>query len=143
MIEPHTFSSDYYRPSSCLMCVHPRNHPIHSKPAVENHREPGEFGEGATVRRAEPATDRQIELMKDFWSYYGAPPHKRELDTRLLKADFSSLIARLEIAEAALRKIAAYDDAAANAYLRATGSYGAFDEPGAVELARGISEGNK
>lgn len=110
-------------------------------PLAENYREPGEFGEGATVRRAEQATDRQIELMKDFWSYYGAPPHKREMDTRLLKKDFLSLIARLDAAEAALRKIAAYDDAAANAYLRATGSYRCFDEPGAVEMARGVLEG--
>jgi hypothetical protein len=36
----------------------------------------------------------------------------------------------------ALTKIAAYDDAAASAYLRATGSYAHFDEPKAVEIAR-------
>jgi hypothetical protein len=42
---------------------------------------------------------------------------------------------------AALKKIAAYDDAAASAYLRATGSYASFDEPGSVEIARTALEG--
>lgn len=41
----------------------------------------------------------------------------------------------------ALAKIAAYDDAAASAYLRATGSYRHFDEPGSVEIARTALEG--
>jgi hypothetical protein len=36
----------------------------------------------------------------------------------------------------ALREIAAFDDRGANEHLAKTGSYGAFDEPGAVETAR-------
>jgi hypothetical protein len=28
----HDFASDWYRPSSCMCCVHPRNHPVHAKP---------------------------------------------------------------------------------------------------------------
>lgn len=37
---------------------------------------------------------------------------------------------------AALTEIAAYSDDRANDRLRLVGSYGAFDEPGAVETAR-------
>jgi hypothetical protein len=44
-------------------------------------------------------------------------------------------------AKEALKKIAAYDDAAASAYLRATGSYASFDEPKSVEIARTALEG--
>jgi len=50
----------------------------------------------------QPATDKQIELMRDFWSHYGQPPHKRELNATLLKKDFLSLIARLERADPAV-----------------------------------------
>jgi hypothetical protein len=38
--------------------------------------------------------------------------------------------------EAALREIAAYDDTGANERLAKTGSYGSFDEPGSVQIAR-------
>lgn len=116
----------------------------------ENYRELGEFGEGATDRRAEPArapaaylvekldgTKRSIiDALKydptkpDFW-----------LDAEV-QATYRVIPLYAE-AEAVLRKIAAYDDAAADAYLRATGSYRCFNEPKAVELARHVLEGDK
>ena len=42
----------------------------------------------------------------------------------------------IERLRAVLTKIAAYDDGLASDRLGSTGSYGAFDEPGAVEAAR-------
>lgn len=36
----------------------------------------------------------------------------------------------------ALEEIAAFNDRAANAYLKQTGSYSLFDEPGSVQIAR-------
>ena len=36
----------------------------------------------------------------------------------------------------ALEQIASYDDVSACAHLRMTGSYGGFDEPGSVKIAR-------
>jgi hypothetical protein len=138
----------------------------------ENYREPGEFGEGATVRQVEPVIGWNAHcdnLMKII--------SKLELEVSNLKQDRYRLglaitggedapglidslptdqlveiardnvarhmgdIDRLVALEDALRKIAAYDDAAANAYLRATGNYRCFDEPGAVEMARGVLEG--
>jgi len=45
-------------------------------------------------------------------------------------------IARIQKLEAALTKIADFDDVGANAYLAASGSYGRFDEPGSVCTAR-------
>lgn len=147
---------------------------------IENYREPGEFGEGVTVRRAEPAIDYRTcgtaELAAanpNVMSYVT----EREAEIERLKLDRYELayaitggedapglldslptdqlieiardnaarhmgdIDRLVAFEATLRKIAVYDDAAANAYLRATGEYSAFDEPGAVEMARGALEG--
>lgn len=149
----------------------------------ENYREPGEFGEGATVRRVEPADilETYIELnMSNYDQYdvdrqnawaidaYGeierlkqdryrlayaitggedAPGLLDSLSTDQLVeiardnvARHMGYIDRLVALEETLRKIAAYDDAA-NAYLRATGEYSAFDEPGAVEMARGVLEG--
>lgn len=150
----------------------------------DNYREPGEFGEGATVRRAEPAfdyrtcgvaelaaanpnvmsyikdRDAEVNRLRELTSYlvtvggghvvYGSTEAIRRVQDFILldskhpveKEDVRRSLARsLQTAEEALRKIAAYDDAAANAYLRATGSYRCFDEPGAVELARGVLEG--
>lgn len=43
----------------------------------------------------------------------------------------------------ALTEIAAFDDTAASAYFAQTGSYSAFDEPGAVILARAALSGRK
>lgn len=43
-----------------------------------------------------PATDDQIEMMKEFWSSYGGAPHIRTMNATLLKRDFLSLIARIE-----------------------------------------------
>lgn len=123
----------------------------------ENYRKPGEFGEGATVRRAEPVTDKDAEIerlkARVEWLELEAEGHdnaKRDLAARLGCADeprwkwmglaVLRLEQRLAAQEATLRTIAAYDDAAANAYLRATGSYRGFDEPGAVEMARGVLE---
>ena len=42
----------------------------------------------------------------------------------------------LDAMEKALREIAAFDDVGANRYLDDCGSYGKFDEPGAVRIAR-------
>lgn len=47
-----------------------------------------------------------------------------------------ALEARLARAEGALRKIACFDDVAANERLAKTGSYGSFDEPNSVRIAR-------
>jgi hypothetical protein len=91
-------------------------------PTYENYREPGEFGEGATVRRIDTV---------EYWT--------NRANEAVIAAN--ALQVRLDQAEAVLHKIAAYDDAAANAYLRATGSYRCFDEPGAVEMARVVLEG--
>lgn len=147
-----------------------------------NYREPGEFGEGATVRRAEPTIDYRVcgtaELAAanpNVMSYVKEREDEIErLQTENASLRHSSLVARLsheqlnrfiqlfdragfkghqvdtqakmaveelERLREALRKIAAYDDAAADAYLRATGSYRCFDEPKAVEMARGVLEG--
>lgn len=146
----------------------------------ENYREPGEFGEGATVRRAEPAIDYrtcgtaelaaanpnimnyvkeredEIERLKQdryrlAYAITGGEDAPGLLDS--LPTDQLVEIARDNVArhvgdidrlvalEETLREIAAYDDAAANAYLRATGSYRCFDEPKAVEMARAVLEG--
>jgi len=48
---------------------------------------------------------------------------------------------RIEALEAALQRIAAYDDKLANDRLLETGSYGSFDEPGSVQVARRALEG--
>ena len=40
----------------------------------------------------------------------------------------------------ALTRIATYGDEGANARLKSTGSYGAFDEPGSVQIAREVLE---
>jgi hypothetical protein len=97
----------------------------------ENYREPGEFGEGATVRRAEAADAKRYKAVAEL--------HAEAIAG--LSADALEMQARIDALEEALRKIAAYDDAGANAYLRATGSYRCFDEPKAVELARVVLEG--
>lgn len=47
---------------------------------------------------------------------------------------------RLQELVAALTEIAAFGDEGAEAHLKATGSYGRFDEPGAVKIARNILE---
>lgn len=44
--------------------------------------------------------------------------------------------AGLRVAVAALTRIAALDDDGANQHLETTGSYGRFDEPGSVQVAR-------
>lgn len=128
----------------------------------ENYREPGEFGEGATVRRAEPAAvldkDAEIERLQTenaslrHSSLVARLSHEqlnrfiRLFDGAGFKGHQVDVQAKMAVEEIerlreALRKIAAYDDAAANAYLRATGSYSTFDEPGSVEMARGVLEG--
>lgn len=142
----------------------------------ENYREPGEFGEGATVRRAEPTHYRDREptrpivgienrTAKEVFDIMCARIHAFNAQIKAehaceiadmamrfravnverlsesLGADIFAMREKMDALEAALRKIAAYDDAAANAYLRATGSYRCFDEPGAVEMARGVLEG--
>lgn len=48
---------------------------------------------------------------------------------------------RIEKLEAGLTKIACFDDVGANDYLKAHGSYGRFDEPGSVEIARKTLKG--
>jgi hypothetical protein len=45
---------------------------------------------------------------------------------------------RINDLESALRKIACFDDKQGNEHLENTGSYGAFDEPYAVEIARKV-----
>lgn len=50
--------------------------------------------------------------------------------------DIEALERSVQIALQALMEIAAYGDARANEHLRATGSYGRFDEPHAVQKAR-------
>lgn len=120
----------------------------------ENYQEPGDFGEGATVRRAEPPMAWAYEYhdFGDVWTRHvilnnpdgtANPPTKHDGSTvRNVRPLFASSRAVADNAqEATLRKIAAYDDAAANAYLRATGSYRCFDEAHAVELARAVLEG--
>lgn len=105
----------------------------------ENYREPGEFGEGATVRRAEPVgtvTTQEFTLKAMAVNYLNG--HSWD---HLDSAACALAAAEINMLRETLRKIAAYDDAAANAYLRATGSYRCFDEPGAVEMARGVLEG--
>lgn len=47
-----------------------------------------------------------------------------------------SLAEEAEKLREALRKIAAFDDVGASAYLKNHGSYGMFDEPGSVRIAR-------
>lgn len=47
---------------------------------------------------------------------------------------------RIERLEGALREIAAFDDGSASEHLKRTGSYGCFDEPGAVRAARAALE---
>ncbi len=122
----------------------------------ENYREPGEFGEGATVRRAEPGLkwngweNEEKLTVEQAWQILVETPDvtspEEYPDHALITMDqLGSFMARAgaptSAYEDALRKIAAYDDAAANAYLRATGSYRGFDEPGAVEMARVVLEG--
>lgn len=107
--------------------------PMPGSPHHKNHREPGEFGEGATVRRAEPDVAAKLLEMASVTT--------SGLYSR--RATLTRAADEIERLREALRKIAAYDDAAANAYLRATGSYRCFDEPGAVEMARGVLEENK
>ena len=51
-------------------------------------------------------------------------------------AALESQAKRIAELEAALRYIAAFDDAAASAHLERTGIYSAFDEPGSVAIAR-------
>lgn len=46
------------------------------------------------------------------------------------------LINKVWAYEDVLKRIACLDDELANRYLEATGSFGAFDEPGSVEMAR-------
>lgn len=43
---------------------------------------------------------------------------------------------QISILAEALNRIACYDDTGANARLTATGSYGSFDEPASVQIAR-------
>lgn len=122
------------------------------KGAYENYREPGEFGEGATVRRVELEAD-DWRLGKALAGYETVMDGSNEVILRFLSENefrffteaMSAGVVGVGLSSVqyveALRKIAAYDDAAANAYLRATGSYRCFDEPGAVELARGVLDG--
>lgn len=49
---------------------------------------------------------------------------------------FSDAADEIERLRAALTKIAAYDDKGASMLLAQTGSYGQFDEPGSVSIAR-------
>lgn len=49
---------------------------------------------------------------------------------------YLSAATRVAELEAGLTKIAALDDVGANDYLKARGSYGRFDEPGSVQIAR-------
>ena len=55
--------------------------------------------------------------------------------------DALDALARVQALERALTKIAAFDDAGACDFLDKTGSYAAFDEPGAVETARAALKG--
>lgn len=50
--------------------------------------------------------------------------------------NYDEAMARIARLETALRQIASFDDAGANERLAATGSYGRFDEPGSVQIAR-------
>jgi hypothetical protein len=50
----------------------------------------------------EPATERQIELMRKFWEETPDQPAQRPLTVKLLKRDFLSLIAKIELLEAEL-----------------------------------------
>lgn len=66
-----------------------------------------------------------------------------EKETLFTQLEFDEMRQRAEAAAAerdtlreALTKIACYGDTGANNRLEATGSYGMFDEPGSVELAR-------
>ena len=47
-------------------------------------------------------------------------------------------MSELDRFRAALTEIAKYDDEGANARLSISGSYGSFDEPGAVQTAREV-----
>jgi hypothetical protein len=70
-------------------------------------------------------TDRMIDEQAN--GYGDEPEGPSELD--LVYEELSAL-------KAALKSIAAFDDDYANRRLRDTGSYGYFDEPGSVQVAR-------
>lgn len=53
-----------------------------------------------------------------------------------IAADFREALATIDRYEKVLTDLACYDDKWANEHLKASGSYGGFDEPGAVQAAR-------
>lgn len=59
-----------------------------------------------------------------------------ERNTAPLNATIASQAAQIAGLEAALTRIAAFDDEGGNELLAAQGSYSRFDEPGAVQVAR-------
>lgn len=67
------------------------------------------------------------------------PPHPGTspgFTTGMVIGDANDAADEIERLREALKKIAAYDDHLAQKHLEETGSYGAFDEPGSVGMAR-------
>lgn len=67
---------------------------------------------------------------------YGAFRQSEGAPDRAIRRANARLIAAAPNLYEALKKIAAFDDEQGNAYLKAHGSYGGFDEPGSVQIAR-------
>ena len=82
-------------------------------------------------------TTEQINAM-GLYGPTGQARHIQMDDDTLFILKESHLEANADIARlrGALERIACYDDTGGNAALESRGGYGAFDEPGSVEIAR-------
>lgn len=97
----------------------------------------------AALKRAEEAEDELRALRKT--EHYQLSETKRELlaAQRRIDVEVTRQIEQRKVSdsriaelEGALREIACFDDVRADEVLQRTGSYGSFDEPGSVQVAR-------
>lgn len=70
------------------------------------------------------------------WEKIAQPENLSAAEWSNLTNQIIDMADRLTRYEAALREIGAYTDTHAQNHLYRTGSYGSFDEPGSVEIAR-------
>lgn len=93
--------------------------------------QPEEYWTGICVQRARVLPDGKLAGM-EMRANFLVPPGAG----RYVHGATVALAIHAPALREALKKIAAYDDEGANQHLERTGSYGRFDEPGAVQVAR-------
>ena len=85
----------------------------------------------------------RLNSMADLFKRW--PLYVADIESRVVNDPLVLRLAAAEIEQlrAALTEIACFNDKSANARLKETGSWGAFDEPGSVQIARAALKGKR